>query len=65
MDDMDQASQDLHERGLLNLVAHLGSDGALLSSQKGHEEDSQRQPHVGQGCQRGQGTPPSPAWCMA
>ncbi len=35
MDDMDQACQDLHERGLLNLVVHLGSDGALLSSGKG------------------------------
>ena len=35
MDDMNQACQDLHERGLLNLVVHLGSDGALLSSGKG------------------------------
>jgi pseudouridine kinase len=35
MDDMDQACQDLHERGLLNLVVHLGSEGALLSSGKG------------------------------
>ena len=35
MDDMNQACQDLHERGLLNLVVHLGPDGALLSSGKG------------------------------
>lgn len=34
-DDMDQACQNLHERGLLNLVVHLGSEGALLSSGKG------------------------------
>ena len=34
-DDMDQACQDLHERGLHNLVVHLGSDGALISSGKG------------------------------
>lgn len=34
-DDMAQACQDLHERGLLNLVVHLGADGALLSSAKG------------------------------
>ncbi len=32
---MDQACQDLHERGLHNLVVHLGSEGALLSSGKG------------------------------
>ena len=35
IDDMDQACQDLHERGLHNLVVHLGSEGALLSSGKG------------------------------
>jgi pseudouridine kinase len=34
-DDLDQACQDLHERGLHNLVVHLGSEGALLSSEKG------------------------------
>ncbi len=34
-DDMDQACQNLHERGLQNLVVHLGSEGALLSSGKG------------------------------
>jgi sugar/nucleoside kinase (ribokinase family) len=34
-DDMNQAFQDLHERGLHNLVVHLGSEGALLSSEKG------------------------------
>jgi len=32
---MDQACQDLHERGLQNLVVHLGSEGAMLSSGKG------------------------------
>ena len=35
IDDMDQACQDLHERGLRNLVVHLGPEGALLSSGKG------------------------------
>jgi pseudouridine kinase len=34
-DDMDHACQELHERGLQNLVVHLGSEGALLSSGKG------------------------------
>jgi pseudouridine kinase len=34
-DDIYQACQDLHERGLNNLVVHLGSGGALLSSEKG------------------------------
>jgi pseudouridine kinase len=34
-DDLDQACQNLHERGLHNLVVHLGSEGALLSSGKG------------------------------
>lgn len=34
-DDMDQACQNLHERGLRNLIVHLGSEGALLSSGKG------------------------------
>jgi pseudouridine kinase len=35
MDDIDQACQELHDRGLQNLVIHLGSEGALLSSGKG------------------------------
>jgi pseudouridine kinase len=35
MDDMDQACQDLHERGLHNLVVHLGPEGAVISSEKG------------------------------
>ena len=34
-DDMDQACQELHDRGLQNLVVHLGPEGALLSSGKG------------------------------
>jgi pseudouridine kinase len=34
-DDMDQACLELHERGLQNLVVHMGSEGALLSSGKG------------------------------
>lgn len=34
-DDMDQACQNLHERGLQNLVVHLGSEGAIISSGKG------------------------------
>jgi pseudouridine kinase len=34
-DDLDQACQILHERGLQNLIVHLGSEGALLSSGKG------------------------------
>lgn len=34
-DDLDQACQNLHERGLQNLVVHLGSEGAILSSGKG------------------------------
>jgi pseudouridine kinase len=34
-DDMDLACLELHERGLQNLVVHLGSEGALLSSGKG------------------------------
>jgi pseudouridine kinase len=35
MDDVDQACQELHERGLQNLIVHMGSEGALLSSGKG------------------------------
>ena len=38
LDDMDQACQDLHERGLLNLVVHLGSEGAVLSSGRGMKD---------------------------
>lgn len=38
IDDMDQACQDLHERGLHNLVVHLGPEGALLSSGKGMKQ---------------------------
>ena len=34
-DNMDQACRELHERGLHNLVVHLGAGGALLSSGKG------------------------------
>ncbi len=33
-DDMGQACQYLHERGLRNLVVHLGSEGAVVSSGK-------------------------------
>ena len=35
MDDMEQACLELHERGLQNLVVHLGPEGAILSSGKG------------------------------
>jgi len=35
IDDLEEACRDLHERGLQNLVVHLGSEGALLSSGKG------------------------------
>jgi pseudouridine kinase len=34
-DDMDQACQNLHERGLQNFVVHLGPEGAIISSGKG------------------------------
>lgn len=34
-DDIDSACQDLHERGLHNLVVHLGPEGAVISSEKG------------------------------
>jgi pseudouridine kinase len=34
-DHMDQACMELHERGLQNLVVHMGSEGAVLSSGKG------------------------------
>ena len=37
-DDVDSACQDLHERGLHNLVVHLGSEGAVLSSEKGMKQ---------------------------
>jgi len=40
MDDMDQACQELHDRGLQNLVVHLGSEGVLLSSGKGMKKIS-------------------------
>ena len=39
-DDIDQACQDLHERGLHNLVVHLGSEGAIISSGKGKKQIS-------------------------
>ena len=39
-DDIDQACQDLHERGLHNLVVHLGREGALISSGKGMKQIS-------------------------
>jgi pseudouridine kinase len=35
IDDMDQACLELHERGLQNLVVHMGSEGALLSLARG------------------------------
>ena len=37
-DDIDQACQDLHERGLHNLVVHLGPEGAVISSEKGMKQ---------------------------
>jgi pseudouridine kinase len=36
--DIDGACQDLHERGLHNLVVHLGSEGAVVSSGKGMKQ---------------------------
>lgn len=39
-DDIDGACQDLHERGLHNLVVHLGSEGAIISSGKGMKQIS-------------------------
>ncbi len=35
IDNVDSACQELHERGLQNLVVHLGSEGAVISSGKG------------------------------
>jgi pseudouridine kinase len=39
-DDIDSACQELHERGLHNLVVHLGSEGAIISSGKGMKQIS-------------------------
>ena len=39
-DDIDQACQELHERGLHNIVVHLGRDGAVISSGKGMKQIS-------------------------
>jgi pseudouridine kinase len=39
-DDTDSACQDLHERGLHNLVVHIGSEGAIISSGKGMKQIS-------------------------
>jgi pseudouridine kinase len=36
--DIDQACKELHERGLHNLVVHLGSKGALVSSERGMKQ---------------------------
>ena len=37
-DDIDSACQELHERGLHNLVVHLGLEGAIISSGKGMKQ---------------------------
>ena len=36
--DIDQACKELHERGLHNLVVHLGPEGALVSSERGMKQ---------------------------
>lgn len=36
--DIDQACKELHERGLHNLVVHLGPKGALVSSERGMKQ---------------------------